>query len=354
MDQPADAPAESTDPAPTDWPSVADYWPDDSGSQQSSAKGDAPAAQPDDDGITWIGPGDAPGSPGRSRGRRPLFVLGCVLAAAFLVVTGALMATLIKQAHQEPSSSSSNNNNAAAAVPSPEPSSSAGDTGAAEVEPAPGASGATGAASVAPSPTAATTPPPNLPATATFELAGVAPAVTLHTRDLGAELYRVTVAENATAEARISNTGTAYRLALTHNGKAAQAPVDITLNSGVRWTVRLTGGTAKDVLDFGDSHLAAVELAAGASRIDLTLPTASGTLPVRVTKGINELRVQTGQEDPIRLDLRAGAGQVQLDGETRDGIARGTVLRSEGWGDADDRVDLQAAAGIGTLAVKIG
>ena len=347
MDQPADAPAESTDPAPTDWPSVSDYWPDDPRGQQSGAKDDAPAAQPDDDGITWIGADGSPGSPGRSRGRRSLFVLGCVLAAAFLVVTGAVMATLIKQAHQEPS-------NSAAAVPSPEPAGNAEDPSAAEVEPAPSSSVATGAASVAPAPTATTPSPPNLPATATFELAGVAPAVTLHTRDLGTDLYSVTVAESAAAEAQISNTGTVYRLALTHNGKAAQAPVDIALNAGVRWTVRLTGGTTKDVLNFGDSHLAAVELAAGATRIDLTLPPASGTLPVRVTKGISELHVRTAQEDPIRLDLRAGAGQVQLDGETRNGIARGVVLRSEGWGDADDRADLQATAGVGTLSVKIG
>lgn len=343
QDQPADAPAE---PAGTGWPSVSDYWPDDPDQQQQPPARRSPAEQPDEDGITWIGADDGPGALGGSRGRRSLFVLGCVLAAALLVVTGAVLAALVKQAHEKPVDT--------AAVTPPAPSGT-GNTAAAQVAPPATAdpSAATGAATLAPAPTsAATTPPPSRPVSATFELAGVAPAVTLHTRDLGTDLYRVTVGKGATAEPRVSAKGTVFRLALTHNGKAAQAPVDVTLNSAIRWAVRLTGGATKDVLDFGDSSLAAVELAAGASLIELTLPPASGTLPVRVSAGVSELRVATAKNDPIRLDLRAGAGKVALDGRTRNGVGRGTVLTTSGWADATNRVDLQATVGVGELTVN--
>jgi hypothetical protein len=343
QDQSGDNPAGPGDPAADAWPSVSDYWPDNP--QRSATPPDRGAAQqPDDDGITWIG---ADGGPGPSRGRRSLLMLGWTLGAVLLLVVGAVMATLIKQAHEDQVTTS--------AVPSPVPPDDGADAGTVPTA-ATDPSLATGAASLAPAPTptpalTATTRPPSLPAAATFELAGVAPAVTLHTRALGADLYRVTVAKGGAAEPRVSSTGAVYRLALTHNGKTAQAPVDITLNASVRWSVRLTGGTSLDVLDFGDSSLAAVELAAGASRIDLTLPPASGTLPVLVTKGINQLRVRTSDNDPVRLNLRVGAGKVVLDGRTRNGVSPGVVLATSGWAVARNRIDLDAKAGVGVLSL---
>jgi hypothetical protein len=43
---------------------------------------------------------------------------------------------------------------------------------------------------------------------------------------------------------------------------------------------------------------------------------------------------------------------VVLDGRTRNGVGRGTVLTTSGWADATNRVDLQATVGVGELSVN--
>jgi hypothetical protein len=333
------------------WPSISDYWPDRPWRRRPAADHSLlqPAVQPRaDDGARWIGGAGVRRPPVEPRPGGLRLVLGFLLAASLLVVAGAVVATLIKQAHREPVD--------AIAVPS---AATPGQGAQAATQPTPDPSAATGAVSFVPIPasvpvpvsvTRTTTQPPSRPAAATFELVSGSPAVTVHTRNLGADLYRVTVAKGSGAVPKISSTGAVHRLTLT----GGEAPVDITLSANIRWTVRLTGGISQSVLDFGDSSPAAIDLAGGASRIELTLPRPTGTLPVRLTKGVSELRVHIGTNVSIRLILRVGASQVVLDGRTHNGVAQGTILTTPGWTAARNRIDLDAVAGMSLLTVDEG
>jgi hypothetical protein len=348
-DQPDNA-AEPERPATSKWPSISDYWPDRPRRRRPNADHSllqpAAALKPATEGGThWIGGSRSPVEPGRGGLR---LVLGFLLAASLLVVAGAVVATLIKQAHRQPVD--------AVAVPSP---ATPGQGAQAPTPPTPDIPAATGAASFVPLPasrpvpasvTKTATRPPSRPAAATFELVSGSPAVTVHTRDLGADLYRVSVAKGSGVVPKISSIGAVHRLTLT----GGEAPVDITLSANVRWTVRLTGGISQSVLDFGDSSPEAIDLAGGASRIVLTLPRPSGTLAVRLSQGVSELRVHIGTNVPIRLTLRAGAAQVVLDGLTHNGVAQGTVLTTPGWAAARNRIDLDAVAGMSLLTVEEG
>ena len=349
-----DQPAEPEGATPSKWPSISDYWPDNP-RHRGRAVDDSLSQPGIDEGVTWIRARVArlPAEPGRGRLR---LVLGFLLAASLLMIVGVVMATLIKQAHQQPVD--------AAATPQP---ATPGQGAQAAAPSTPDFPAATGAASLAQLPASvpvsaaasvpvsrATTRPPSRLAEATFELVSGSPTVTVHTRNLGTELFRVTVAKGSGAVPKISSTGTVHRLTITRSGKNVEAPVDITLSAGVRWTVRLTGGIAQSVLDFGDSSPAAIELAGGASLIDLTLPQPRGTLPVRLTQGVSELRVHIGENVPIRLNLRVGASQVVLDGKTHNGVAQGTVLLTPGWAAAANRIDLDAVAGMSLLTVDEG
>ena len=349
-------------PAPQ-WPSVADYWPDAAKDQPGPAPmpapppAPAPAVQPApmpapmsapppaaaDDGITWIGaPRRAPG-----KSRRMRVVLGAAVALALLVITGGVLVTLVRQAHDDDSVSAGTLPEPPAAVPLPTDEAPL-PTGAATVAPAPAPTSA--APSAKAGGTRAAPPPPKLPATATFELGSSTPAVTLHTRDLGTDLYRVKVVKDKAVVARVSAVGTVQRLTLSKGGKPAAAAVDITLNSGVRWSLRAAAGNAESVMNFADSRLAAVEVAGGSRDLELTLPKAAGTLPVRVTRGAGELKINTAG-DPVRLSLREGVGTVVLDGDTDKGNAPGKVFTSKGFDDARNRVSFEATAGFGTLTV---
>nr|BFE72912.1 hypothetical protein GCM10020092_062130 [Actinoplanes digitatis] len=108
------------------------------------------------------------------------------------------------------------------------------------------------------------------------------------------------------------------------------------------------------VFDLSGAEVDGVEFVGGATRIDLTLPEPDGTLPIRMSGGVNRFEVYTGGKVPVRVRTRQGAGQVRLDGRTDDGVARGASFLSPGWAKSTDRIDLDAVAGVGTLRVGRG
>jgi hypothetical protein len=88
-----DQPAEPEGSAPSKWPSISDYWPDNP-RRRGPAAADS-LSQPVDEGVTWIRARVArlPADPGRGRLR---LVLGSLLAGSLLVIVGVVMATLVK------------------------------------------------------------------------------------------------------------------------------------------------------------------------------------------------------------------------------------------------------------------
>jgi hypothetical protein len=317
-------PSAATDRSGDQMPSVADYWPD---SAELPLRTPRHAAEPGpaDDGIIWI----KPRKTGRVR-------LGAVLGLALLLVIGGVLTVLLKQAHTEPAPS------AAAPATSPEPTAAS---------PVP-----TGTVPLAPAPTTKPVPPPakkivapRPPVTATFEMAATAGSVIVRSQNLGAERYRVTLAKSA-ARAKVTDTASTHRLTLVKDQKTPAPPITITLNSGLRWNLKLTAGNTETAVDLTQSRLASLELAGGAHVFTLTLPPATGTLPVRVTHGMNQLKIRTNG-DPVRATLRAGAGKVILDGVTHTGAKPGKVLTSDGWSGAADRIDLDSVEGVGTLTI---
>jgi hypothetical protein len=306
-------------------PSVADHWPD-----QPAPVADPPPSPADEgDGITWIRPAE-------TRTGRVRLTLSGVIALALLVAIGVVLATLVKQAHTRPPDSS-----AAAPVPTASPTSAAPPIA---LLPAPSAA----ATSVSPPPRVVPPPAaPELPATASFEMAATSGSVTVRSQDLGADLYRVTLGRSTgPVEAKV----TGNRLTLVKDPATPAPPIAVSLNSAVRWNLKLTAGNTETAVDLAGSRLASLELAGGAHVFTLALPPASGTLPVRVTHGMNQLKITTNGV-PVRITLHTGAGEVVLDGTTHTDTKPGAVITSDAWPAATGRVDLDAVEGIGTLTV---
>ena len=152
-----------------------------------------------------------------------------------------------------------------------------------------------------------------------FDLVDGAAAITLRTADLGGDLYRIST---PTVTPRVTDENGRIRLFLC-NGKAPR--VQVALNARVRWDLRVGGGTELSTIDLSEARLAAVDLAGGASRINLTLPKPDGTLTVRMTGGVSEFDVHTAGGVPVRVRLGSGAGQVVLDGTSHQGVAAGAL-----------------------------
>lgn len=183
---------------------------------------------------------------------------------------------------------------------------------------------------------------------ATFELVSGATVVLVRSADLGGDLYRISASHpDSPDRPDVIGEDGVVRLALP----GGTSSVDVRLSAAVAWHVRIAAGAADQRLDLGAGPVSAVDLAGGANAIDLVLPSAAGTLPVRVTGGAGQVSVRTAGGAPARVRVGSGAAQVTVDGQGHTGVAGGTVFEPPQWAAARDRYDIDVAAGVSTLTV---
>jgi hypothetical protein len=135
------------------------------------------------------------------------------------------------------------------------------------------------------------------------------------------------------------------------SGPPASDTVQIVLNPNVRWHVVLSGGATAAIVDLSAASVSAVDVTQGVSSLEVSLPAESGTTALTLTAGVSSLRVHTHGNEPARATLSAGAGSAVIDGVAHSGIAAGSSYAGTGWDAAASRVDLECAAGVGSLII---
>jgi hypothetical protein len=191
-------------------------------------------------------------------------------------------------------------------------------------------------------------------ADAGFDLVDGTTMINMRLAALGDELYRISTPAGASVLPKVTADGDRLRLFLVRSGIQGVGAVNVALNVKVRWDLRVLGGAKQTVIDLSGGRVDGVELAGGATRIDLTLPRPDGTLSVRMTGGVNQFLVHTADSVPVRVRVGSGAGRVVLDGRQRNGIAPGASFTTARWTNGGDRIDLDAVAGMATLTVDRG
>ncbi|MEJ3748740.1 MFS transporter [Actinomycetes bacterium KLBMP 9797] len=180
---------------------------------------------------------------------------------------------------------------------------------------------------------------------ATFELVSGVPAARIRAADLGGDLYRIATPATAAARPEVTDDDGVVRLALA--GDPAES-VDVALSAAVRWRVRVAAGSDAQTVDLAAGRVSGVDLAGGANRIDLALPPAAGTVPVRLSGGAGQVGIRLSGDTPARVTIGSGAATVIVNGEQRTGVAGGTVFEPAGWAGARDRYAIDVAAGVST------
>lgn len=180
-----------------------------------------------------------------------------------------------------------------------------------------------------------------------LELTGASPLVQIRSADLGDLLYRLTTTGPAGSAPASEDTPRGPRLTV-----AGPDPVEVLLNSAVRWTVRLTGTAAEQRIDMRGGGLAGVELAGSAAHVALDLPDPKGTVPVRLTGTVRDLRIRAGTDVPVRLRLGKGADTATLDGTEHRAVQSGTALTPPGWKSAKNRYDVKASTTVTSVLVE--
>jgi hypothetical protein len=175
---------------------------------------------------------------------------------------------------------------------------------------------------------------------AELDVVSGATTVTIRAVDLAGALYRAD-------DVRSEVDGDVVRVQ-----DSGSRSIHVDVATGVAWTIRLDGGATEEIVEFADGKLAALEFGAGATRIEATLPTPNGAVPVRMTGGASTFTLHLPAGVPATVRFAGGAGQASIDGVTHTGIAGGTELSTPDWTDGVDGYDVDAVAGVSELRLE--
>jgi DNA-binding MarR family transcriptional regulator len=122
------------------------------------------------------------------------------------------------------------------------------------------------------------------------------------------------------------------------------------LNPTIPWAIEINGGMSKARADLSAIDLRSFDLRGGADRIRLDLGTPDGVVPVRLTGGANDLRIERPGDVAVRVRLKGGANRVELD-EQHLGSADDVDIASRGASDAQVRYDIEVSGGANKVTV---
>ncbi|WP_051809796.1 hypothetical protein [Actinoplanes subtropicus] len=188
--------------------------------------------------------------------------------------------------------------------------------------------------------------------TATFQLMDGATSVRLAAGALGDDLYRVSVPAGAGIRPEVDRDGGDVRLRLVPAPGGGSGIVNIVVNEKVSWALRTLGGAREIRIDMTGGSPSEIQLAGGASLIDLALSRPSASLPVTMSGGVDQFAVRLPSGTPVRVTAASGAGTVTVDGQVHQGVAGGQSFTANGWRDGGPGVDVRAQAGAGIVRVS--
>ncbi|MFF0376467.1 hypothetical protein [Actinoplanes missouriensis] len=184
-----------------------------------------------------------------------------------------------------------------------------------------------------------------------FELLAATDRVRVRIADLGTDLYRISAAGDSGIYPNPELRDDAVRLDVSRDGDNAGGEIEVLLSAEVRWTLRFSGYAAERVLDLSEGRVSRIEVVGGTRRAEVTLAKASGTVPMKITGGMEELLLRAPVTSPVRVKVGGGAATVTAGARTLKDVAPGSTLTPKDWQNAD-RYDVDAAAPITLLTVE--
>lgn len=126
---------------------------------------------------------------------------------------------------------------------------------------------------------------------------------------------------------------------------------DISLNTAVAWSLEIRGGASDVRGELEDVRVREIDVAGGASKLDLRLGRPSGEVPIRIVGGASNVRIVRPADVAISLVLQGGASRIELDGQKLGGTA-GARLESAGAANASDLFSVEITGGVSNVTVK--
>jgi hypothetical protein len=127
---------------------------------------------------------------------------------------------------------------------------------------------------------------------------------------------------------------------------------EILLNGSIPWDVEVRGGASNLAADLGELKLSSLEIKGGASKVELTLPPPSGTIPLRVLGGAEGLTVRRPKGVAARVYVSRGASGPAFDEQRHGAIGGETGLQSPDYEHAAHRYDIEVSGGASGLTIE--
>lgn len=197
------------------------------------------------------------------------------------------------------------------------------------------------------------TAPINGRTTASFEMLAASDRIRVSIADIGDDLFRISTPDDSPLRPSPQLGEDGVRLQVNREGAGADGEVEVVLAARVRWTLRFSGYAAECDVDLGDGEVNGIEMVGGTRRAVLKLSKASGTVPVKITGGVDDLTLQAPAGNPIRVKVGGGAGTVTAGARTLRNVAPGSTLTPKDW-NSTGRYDVETASKISLLSVEAG
>jgi hypothetical protein len=186
---------------------------------------------------------------------------------------------------------------------------------------------------------------------ATLEVVTGTPSLTIGVADLGITGTLLRVSTPAASPApQLRTAGRAGNPVVSLSAADASA-ITVTLNAAVSWQLDLAAGTTRTSVDLVGGRVAGIAVTKGSDVIDLTLPRPDGSVTVRLAAGASRLQLSLPGGVPARVSAAAGAGEVSLDGQDHVGVAAGSVFTTPAWAPGAAGYDVDATAGAAHITV---
>jgi hypothetical protein len=187
---------------------------------------------------------------------------------------------------------------------------------------------------------------------AELDVVSGATTIEIDSADLSGHLYEARTPASANGVPVATVDGDVVQMSLASTGQqGAPASVRIALSSRVAWRIHLDGGATEESVHLAGARLRELDFGAGSARIDATLPSPVGTVPVTMSGGASSFQLHLPDGVPAQVRFAGGAGSAIVDGTTRSGLAGGTVLSALDWQGAANRYDIDNTAGVSALTL---
>jgi DNA-binding MarR family transcriptional regulator len=126
---------------------------------------------------------------------------------------------------------------------------------------------------------------------------------------------------------------------------------EFALAATIPWDISMRGGMWKLVADLRELRVTSLEVAGGASDIEIFLPAPAGIVPVRISGGASEVMVHRPRRSEARAEVSGGASSLVFDGQRLGAVGGRTVLSSGGFAEAIDRYEIRFTGGASKVTV---